>query len=158
MTTRILCVCLGNTCRSPTAHGMLRAALAGSDVTLDSAGTGVRNKVGAPPSARAQQLANAQGYDIGNLRARQFTRQDFLNFDLILVMDHGNLRDVEALRPVNSETPVKLFLDLVTQTPIEVPDPYNTGDYEGAFKLIEAGAKAWANQLQLASTAAPKAT
>lgn len=133
MTTRILFVCLGNICRSPTAHGVFLklAAEAGADVYVESAGTGGWH-VGDPPDARAAAEAARRGYDLSALRAQQVTTADFDRFDLIVAMDHANLTALERMRPMDSETPVELFLTYADTDRDEVPDPY----YEGGFDLV----------------------
>lgn len=137
---RVLCVCLGNICRSPTAEAVLRS-LAGDRLTVDSAGTGSWH-IGKPPHAPAIAAARARGYDLSGLRARQVSPRDFGAFDLILAMDSQNLADIEALRPPESATPARLFLDYAPETGLsDIPDPYFTGDFEGALDLIEAAAR-----------------
>ena len=133
MTTRILFVCLGNICRSPTAHGVFAhlAAQSGMDVIVESAGTGGWH-IGDPPDARATAEAAARGYDLTPLRAQQATAADFARFDLIIAMDHANLSALERMRPAASETPVELFLSYADTPHSEVPDPY----YEGGFDLV----------------------
>lgn len=138
---RVLCVCLGNICRSPTAEGVLRHFAAGR-LEVDSAGTGSWH-IGKAPYPPAIKAAAERGYDISGLRARQFSTQDFADFDLILAMDHQNFDDIEGLRPAGSETPVRLFLSYAEGVVHdEVPDPYYTGDFEEALDLIETAAKA----------------
>lgn len=135
MPTRILFVCLGNICRSPAAEGVVRS-LAPHLVT-DSAGTGGWH-VGEAPYAPMQTAARARGYDISDLRARQFSPMDFTLFDLILAMDEEILRDIEALRPSDAATPVQLFSEYAPDTGIrDIPDPYHTQDFDGALSLIE---------------------
>ncbi len=138
--TRILCVCLGNICRSPTAEGVLRARL-GARAEIDSAGTGDWH-VGKPPYGPMQDAAQARGYDLSSLRARQVCTLDCERFDLILAMDEANRRDLEALRPAGNTTPVHLFLE-AHESFDEVPDPYFTRDFEEALDLIEWGAADW---------------
>ena len=135
---RILCVCLGNICRSPTAEAVLRAM----DPTLqvDSAGTGDWH-IGDPPYGPATEAAARRGYDLSPLRARQVRSDDFNRFDLIIVMDSKNRADMERLRPVGSDTPVRLFLDFSdSHSGQDVPDPYYTRDFDGALDLLETAA------------------
>ncbi len=91
---RVLFVCLGNICRSPTAEGVLRhlaaAEAPGLELDIDSAGTAGYH-IGAPPDLRSRQAALQRGIDIGGLRARQVAEEDFERFDLILAMDRGEL-------------------------------------------------------------------
>lgn len=136
---RVLCVCLGNICRSPTAEAVLRH-LAGEAMTVDSAGTAGWH-VGKSAYGPAIEAGAARGYDLTPLRARQITFRDFDTFDLILAMDAQNLADIELLRPEGNETPVRLFLDFAPEVGREeVPDPYYTRDFDEALDLIEAAA------------------
>ena len=134
MTYRILFVCLGNICRSPTAEAVTRAkAMAlGVDLQIDSAGTAGWHE-GKPPYGPMQAAARAQGYDMSHLRARQVRDQDAHDFDLIVAMDAENRADLAHL-----DAPVALFTDYGPQTGMtEVPDPYYTSDFDGALALIE---------------------
>lgn len=141
---RILCVCLGNICRSPTAEAVLRDTGKGR-IEVDSAGTGDWH-IGKPPYGPAITAAASRGFDLKALRARQFTGRDFEAFDVILAMDRQNLADIEALRPVGSHTPVHLMMDFAPDQDIrEVPDPYFTGDFEEALDLIEHAARGVVN-------------
>lgn len=140
--TRILCVCLGNICRSPTAEAVLRAHL--PDAAIDSAGTGGWH-LGDPPYGPAIRAAAARGYDLSGQRARQVAVEDFDRFDLILAMDRQNLRDLGALAPPAGGAELSLFLDPVGGG--DVPDPYYTRDFAGALDLIERAAEAWARRL-----------
>nr|WP_106205258.1 low molecular weight protein-tyrosine-phosphatase [Aliiruegeria haliotis] len=135
---RILFVCLGNICRSPTADGVFRAMARqrGVQVQVDSAGTGAWH-VGNPPDRRMQASARAAGYDLSDLRARQFQPADFDRFDLLLAMDAQNLRDMERQRPVGNETPARLFLDYGTGAMSDVPDPYYEDNFDDVLALIE---------------------
>ena len=141
MTLRILFVCMGNICRSPTAEGILRAKLDAAGlaeaVELDSAGTGDWH-VGKAPDARAIQAAAGRGYDIGDLRARQVAKDDFQRFDLILAMDQDNLAWLEQLRPDEGAVP-ELFLARQGLAVDEVPDPYYGGaaGFERVLDLLE---------------------
>ncbi|MCU9950015.1 low molecular weight protein-tyrosine-phosphatase [Pseudomonas sp. PDM13] len=137
---KVLFVCLGNICRSPTAEGVLRhklheAGLA-EQVEVDSAGTGDWH-VGKAPDTRTRQAALRRGYDLSLLRARQVSVGDFSRFDLVLAMDHGNLRDLKGLRRNGSEP--DLFLRRYGLVPEEVPDPYYGGEegFEEVLNLIE---------------------
>ncbi len=138
---RVLFVCLGNICRSPSAHAVLRAKACDIGWTVDSAGTGGWH-VGDPPDPRAVAEAEARGYPMADLRARQFVGADFDRFDLILAMDRSNLRDINALRPAGTAASVALFLEHALGTTQEVPDPYYTGGFAQVFEMIEAGADA----------------
>ena len=136
---RILFVCLGNICRSPSAEGVFRTLCqkAGLDPEIDSAGTG-RWHIGKAPYGPMQDAALQRGYDLSDLRARQFHSGDFDSFDLIIGMDPENIADIESLRPTGNTTPVRLFTDYAPESGADhVPDPYYTRDFAGALDLIE---------------------
>ncbi|WP_377186312.1 low molecular weight protein-tyrosine-phosphatase [Ruegeria meonggei] len=136
MSHRILFVCLGNICRSPAAEGVFRARA--PQHTTDSAGTSGWH-IGDPPYGPMQNAARARGIVIGDLRARQFVADDFDRFDLIIGMDANNIADIESMRPVGIDTPVRLLTDFAFSTDADhVPDPYYSRDFDGALDLIEA--------------------
>lgn len=151
MTTRILFVCLGNICRSPSAEGVTQAIakqrdLAGQ-ISLDSAGTGAWH-LGEPPYGPMQVAALERGYDLSNLQARQVTQADFDRFDLILAMDADNLANLNRMRPQSTSAQVRLFTDYISETGVDhVPDPYYTRDFNGVLDLIERCAKGLLDQL-----------
>jgi protein-tyrosine phosphatase len=139
MAKRILFVCLGNICRSPTAEAVTRrmAAERGVTVELDSAGTGDWH-VGKPPYAPMQAAAKARGYDLSQLCARQISSSDFNRFDMIVTMDAQNRADVEALRSDPGGARVVAFTDYAPDAGYtEVPDPYFTRDFDEALALVE---------------------
>lgn len=149
MAQTILFVCLGNICRSPSAEGVLRAMAAerGQTLEIDSAGTGDWH-VGDPPYGPMQRAAQARGYDLSSLRARQVSPADFGRFDLILAMDESNLANLEAIRPEDARAELRLFTDYAPKAgAIEVPDPYYTRDFDGALDLIEIAARGLLDQL-----------
>lgn len=150
MTTRVLFVCLGNICRSPTAEGVFRhlADAAGADVTCDSAGTSNWH-VGGPPDTRAMAEARGRGIDLSRLRARQITPADFDRFDLIFAMDRNNLAQIESLRPAGNLTPVSLFLDPEARGngPSEVPDPYYEDNFPAVFDMLQDASRALLSKL-----------
>lgn len=135
---KILLVCLGNICRSPTAEAALRdaAADAGLDLEVDSAGTGAWH-IGEPPDRRMTEAAADVGLALSGT-ARQVTPDDFQRFDLLLVMDRSNLTDVCALAPdEDSRSKVKLFRSFEDEADSEeVPDPYFGGP-EGFARVVE---------------------
>jgi len=139
---RILCVCLGNICRSPAAEAALRAEL-GPRAVIDSAGTGDWH-VGNPPYGPMQEAAGRLGLDLGDQRARQVRRGDFARFDLILAMDGGTLADLATMTPGRG---ARLARYLEPLGGGDVPDPYFTRDFDGACALIVQGARAWAAEL-----------
>ncbi len=135
---RVLLVCLGNICRSPTAEGVLRQMLAARaprlEVDIDSAGTADYH-VGRAPDPRSQRAAMRRGIDLSGLRARQVAPEDFERFDLILAMDRQNLRALEALRPRTSKARLKLFMEYAERPGcVELPDPYCGDDQD--FELV----------------------
>jgi protein-tyrosine phosphatase len=135
-TLRVLMVCLGNICRSPTAEAVLRHRLVAAGlsdrVDVDSAGTGGWH-AGDPPDARAQRHALLRGYDLARLRARRVAESDYERFDLLLAMDEDNLAELRRLKPVGSRAEVRLF------AAAEVPDPYAGGaqGFENVLDQIE---------------------
>lgn len=140
---KVLFVCLGNICRSPTAHGvfesMVREAGLGSLIEVDSSGTGDWH-VGRPPDERAVAEAKGRGYDLSHLRARQVSAEDFHAFDLIIAMDHSNLADLKAMEPADAKAEVRLFLEFASNADTdEVPDPYygDKGGFARVFELVE---------------------
>jgi len=138
MSHRLLFVCLGNICRSPTAEAVTRALAEarGLPLVIDSAGTGNWH-LGAPPDSRMQHAAREAGYDLAHLRARQVTRQDFERFDVIYAMDRQNLRDLEALRPRGGAAELRLFRSHDPEGGADVPDPYLEGGFDGVVALVE---------------------
>ena len=140
---RVLFVCLGNICRSPTAEGVFRhlAEHAGLDVHADSAGTSGWHS-GDPPYAPAVKAAARRGYDLASLASRKFTVADFAAFDLIVGMDDQNIQDIEDLRPPGSVTRVVRMMDFAPSSgSVAVPDPYYSRDFDGALDLIEAASR-----------------
>lgn len=137
MTPRILFVCLGNICRSPTAEAITRAKAQsrGMDLVMDSCGTGGWH-VGKPPYGPMQDAARAAGYDMSTLRARQVQPADFAKFDLIVAMDGENLADLQSMG-ARGAARLARFTDFAPQDTGDVPDPYYTRDFDGALQLIE---------------------
>lgn len=139
----VLFVCMGNICRSPTAHGVFRQkvqALGLADhITVDSAGTHNYHP-GSPPDNRSQAHASLRGYDLSDLRARQVVPEDFDRYDLILVMDHDNQRNVLGVCPPAHHSKVqRLTTYCVRHNSPVVPDPYYGGGqgFEHVLDLIE---------------------
>lgn len=145
--TKVLFVCLGNICRSPTADGIFRHIVQREKlehfISVDSAGTGDWH-IGKKPDTRTIAAANKRGYDLSVLRARQVSAADFEEFDYILAMDNSNLRDLQQLKPKNYTGHLGLFLDFGTQkNHREVPDPYYGGadGFELVLDLVEEAAE-----------------
>ncbi|MDQ7988149.1 MAG: low molecular weight protein-tyrosine-phosphatase [Candidatus Dactylopiibacterium sp.] len=129
--TRILFVCTGNICRSPTADGVARHLAHTLGVAdrfeFDSAGTHAYH-VGEAPDPRACKAARKRGYELGGLRARVFTGEDYDAFDLILAMDQGHLAWLLRECPREHRAKIRLFLDYSANHPgADVPDPYYDG-------------------------------
>jgi protein-tyrosine phosphatase len=141
--TRILFVCLGNICRSPSAEGVFASRLQQSalaqQVQIDSAGTGGYH-TGEPPDRRATAAALKRGYDLRAQRARAVADEDFSRFDLILAMDQSNLDNLRARAPTNAKAQLGLFMAFAPGWPAEVPDPYYGGDdgFEQVLDMLEA--------------------
>lgn len=151
---RVLMVCTGNICRSPSAEGILRHMLvdAGLDrrVTVDSAGTSDFHQ-GETPSHLAVVAAGKRGYEFSDLRSRPLKAEDFTDFDLILAMDHGHMAKLKDRAPGNATAELAMFL---SESPAvgrdDVPDPFYGGEaeYEYAFDLIETGCRDWVETLR----------
>ncbi|WP_207061098.1 low molecular weight protein-tyrosine-phosphatase [Motiliproteus sp. SC1-56] len=143
----VLFVCLGNICRSPTAHGVFlrlieEAGLEGR-VAVDSAGTAAYH-IGKAPDPRTREAAVRRGYDLSALRARQVEPEDFQRFDYILAMDNSNLADLRDLAPAGGRARVQLFLEFAgSGAPSEVPDPYYGGadGFDQVLDLVEGAAR-----------------
>ena len=142
---KILFVCMGNICRSPTAKGVFDAAFTrgGVEVETDSAGTHGYH-VGGKPDRRAIAMAARRGIDIGGDRARKVQPEDFDSFDHILVMDRSNLAEIERMNPGQGRARVRLVMDLAPDYGLEeVPDPYYGGDegFRRVFDMLETAAE-----------------
>jgi len=142
---RLVFFCMGNICRSPTAHGVMRARLQqvgwASVVDVDSAGTHNYHP-GKAPDPRSQQHARQRGYDLSDLRARQLKAHDFAQADLLLAMDADNLRLARQQCPPALQSKLQPFTDFCRRhTAHEVPDPYYGGGagFEHVLDLIEDG-------------------
>jgi protein-tyrosine phosphatase len=139
----LLFVCMGNICRSPTAHGVFRHKVkaAGLDhlIFVDSAGTHNYHP-GSPPDDRSQEHALKRGYDLADLRARQITAADFDQHDLILVMDWDNLALVQDICPPHAQKKVRRLTEFCLASDCTVvPDPYYGGvaGFEEVLDLVE---------------------
>ena len=145
---KVLFVCTGNICRSPTAAGvfadLVRRAGLEDAVHVESAGTHDYH-VGQPPDARAQAHAQRRGYDLSALRARQVRRRDFVEFDLIVAMDRGHLQILEDNCPDEHQEKLRLLVP-----GRDVPDPYYGGPdgFDRVLDLVEAGCLALLQELR----------
>lgn len=148
---RVLMVCMGNICRSPTMEGVLRARLAAyglqDRVEVDSAGTHDYH-IGRAPDPRTQAAAARRGYDLSAQRARQVTAGDFSDFDFVLVADQDNLANLAPLRAGRGVEP--LLLLSILEPGAEVPDPYYGGPqgFETVLDLVEEACDAWCRHWQ----------
>ena len=140
---KVLFVCTGNICRSPTAEGVFRAMVErerlGHRITADSCGTHDYH-VGDPPDPRAIRHALRRGYDIGGLRARMLDPDDFERFDLLLALDRGHERILKRQAPPVAKDKVRLFMSYVPELRLtDVPDPYyeEPEAFDHALDLIE---------------------
>jgi protein-tyrosine phosphatase len=141
---KVLMVCMGNICRSPTAEAVLRQRLEraglGRRIGVDSAGTH-GGHAGDAPDPRAQRHAGRRGYDLSRLRARALRAEDFARFQLLLAMDEDNLATLQRLRPpAGGEIGLLMPYARRPGLPREVPDPYYSGPegFEQVLDLIEA--------------------
>ncbi|NCS66256.1 MAG: phosphotyrosine protein phosphatase [Hydrogenophilales bacterium CG03_land_8_20_14_0_80_62_28] len=145
--TRVLFICMGNICRSPTAEGVFRrmveVAKLSESILIDSAGTHAYH-VGSAPDARAQQAALGRGYDLSKLIGRQVSDHDFEQFDYLLAMDRDNLNDLSRRCPDRYQHKLALFLTYSAQYQgQEVPDPYygGPGGFDRVLDMVEDGAR-----------------
>lgn len=150
MKKSILMVCLGNICRSPTAHGIMEHLVAEAGLTdyltIDSAGTGDWH-IGRQPDSRTLEAALRRGYDLSNQRARQVQVEDFERFDYVVAMDKQNRKDLLDLAPAGSAEKVRLLLDYAGRADQDVPDPYY-GEAEGFEEVLDLVEHACASLLQ----------
>ncbi len=140
----VLFVCMGNICRSPTAHGVFRKLVEdeglGALIDVDSAGTHAYH-VGNDPDRRAQATALSRGLDLSDLRARQARAEDFQAFDYVIAMDEENYFSLQGICPAGMEQRLYMFLDFAPDlSEREVPDPYYGGaqGFERVFDMVEA--------------------
>jgi low molecular weight protein-tyrosine phosphatase len=137
---KILFVCTGNICRSPTAHAVFRhmAYSRGKKIVVDSAGTHAYH-VGHAPDQRSAMAAKKHGYDMADLKARQVSADDFQNFDLILCMDAGHKMSLERIAPPGTLEKIQMFDSK------DVGDPYHGGlqGFEDVLEQIETACERW---------------
>ena len=137
---KILFVCMGNICRSPTAEGAFRSQVekrgANHLFEIDSAGTHAYH-IGEQPDSRSQLSANKFGVDLSNQRGRQVHESDFYHYDYIFAMDESNLANLEAICPQEYKHKLSLMLDNIPNNQTKsVPDPYFEGRFDGVFEML----------------------
>lgn len=144
---RVLFVCMGNICRSPTAEGVFRKMVENTgyahQIEIDSAGTHAYH-IGKPPDQRSQAAAARRGIDLSGLRGRQVSREDLVRFDYVLAMDEENREHLLALSPQDHVHKVRLFLEFASRsTERAVPDPYYGGPhgFDRVLDLVEDAAE-----------------
>ena len=139
---KVLFVCLGNICRSPTAHGVFQKLVDDRNLDhlfyIDSAGTAAWH-IGKAPDSRSQAAALKRDYNLSCLQARQVEAEDFDEFDYIFAMDKENLHNLQSIRPKASKAELSLFLNYSQLNEDEVPDPYygGSGGFEHVLDLVE---------------------
>ena len=144
---KILFVCMGNICRSPTAQGVFEKLVNEHEladrIIIDSAGTHAYH-IGETPDVRATEAAARRGIDLSTQRARRVAAEDFHEFDYVLAMDSSNYADLSELCAEEHGDKLRLFLEIAQVTGItEVPDPYYGGStgFERVLDLIEEGSQ-----------------
>jgi protein-tyrosine phosphatase len=147
---KILFVCTGNICRSPTAEGVLKhlSRELGVEVHVESAGTHDYH-VGTPPDERAQHHAKSRGYDLSTQRARQLRKRDFEIFDIIVAMDRGHLELLELHCPVQHRAKLRMLV-----RGHDVPDPYYGGPegFEQVLDMVEAACLGLLHEIRSATS------
>jgi protein-tyrosine phosphatase len=139
---KVLFVCMGNICRSPTAHGIFQQLVdqqgLGDSIQVDSAGTHSYH-TGNPPDARSQTTARERGVDLSGQRARRFVSDDFLEFDYLIGMDEDNVAYMQSKRPDDASSQAQLMLRYSNQyNRPDVPDPYFGNDgFDLVFDMID---------------------
>lgn len=149
MKTKVLMVCLGNICRSPLAEGILKSKVDSNTVFVDSSGTAGYH-VGNPPDKRSVAVAKKHGIDISTQKCRQFSKNDFEEFDLIYAMDESNFINILSLANTKKdEKKVRLLLDELDLGFNEVSDPYYGGvdGFEEVYQMINSACEAIAKKL-----------
>lgn len=149
----VLFVCLGNICRSPTAHGVFQSVVdesaLGHMIGVDSAGTSDFH-IGSSPDPRSVAAAHTRGYDLSELQARQVQIEDYKTFDYILAMDDSNLSHLRRDCPSDFDGRLGLFLDFAGFDEREVPDPYYGGSdgFSHVLDLVESASEGLLCQIE----------
>jgi protein-tyrosine phosphatase len=152
---KVLFVCMGNICRSPTAEGVFTKLVENANLSekigIDSAGTHAYH-VGEPPDKRASSSALARGFDIGHLRARRVSAEDFYEFSYVIAMDGDNYSILESICPPGFEHKLQMLMDFAPNHEAkEVPDPYYGGakGFERVLDMVEEAAKGLLEEIRL---------
>ena len=137
---KILFVCMGNICRSPTAEGVFRSIIKKNNHSekfeIDSAGTHAYH-IGNPPDSRSQATAISYGVDLSNQKARQGHESEFYYYDFIIAMDVNNLKILKSICPNESQSQIQLLLDYHPSNELQsVPDPYYEGKFDEVFDMV----------------------
>lgn len=146
-------VCLGNICRSPSAHGVFKKTIENNKldelIEVDSAGTS-NHHIGENPDPRSIQAAARRGYSLHQLVARQVKAEDFQQFDYILAMDAANLTELKKRAPEGCRASIGLLLDYSHSGQKMVPDPYHSGKdgFELVLDLIEGACEGLINDIR----------
>ena len=151
MKTKVLFVCMGNICRSPTAEGSFRSIVSKQELSdffeIDSAGTHAYH-IGKAPDSRSQQTARKYGVELSNQRARQVHESDFYYYDYIIAMDTDNIDILKSICPTDSQSEIKLLLDYLTDASFQsVPDPYFEGKFDEVFEMVYAACTSFLENL-----------
>ncbi|MBE0494023.1 MAG: low molecular weight phosphotyrosine protein phosphatase [Thiomicrospira sp.] len=143
----VLFVCMGNICRSPTAHAVFRKLVRDEGledwIIIDSAGTHAYH-VGNPPDDRSMQTAANRGVQMDDLRARKVDFSDLIEFDYVLTMDADNYENLMKMAPTDLQSKVRLFMEFAPDVGLDyVPDPYYGGadGFENVFDMVEAASR-----------------
>jgi len=150
---KVLFVCMGNICRSPTAEGVFRHKVEQAEmadkISIDSAGTHAYH-VGNPPDARATSAAIKRDIDLSSQRARRVSSDDFTAFDYVIAMDESNKYDLLDICPAGYEDRIKLFLEFGESSETEVPDPYygQGRGFEIVLNLVEEASEGLLKHIQ----------
>ncbi|MCG8434079.1 MAG: low molecular weight phosphotyrosine protein phosphatase [Gammaproteobacteria bacterium] len=152
--TKVLFVCMGNICRSPTAEGVFRQLVQTEMpelvVKIDSAGTHAYH-TGEPPDKRSQRAARLRGIDLSDIRARRVHEGDFVEFDYVLAMDESNFADLHVMCPAEYRSKLRLFMEFASApNDLNVPDPYYGGanGFERVLDLVESASKGLLKEVQ----------
>lgn len=151
---KVLFVCTGNICRSPTGEGVFRDRVTalGFDAKIEVDSCGMMGwHIGKGPDARSQAAARTRGFNLSELQARQISTNDFHDFDLLLAMDKSHFDEMQEMAPVGTAHKVRLFMEPISALfgTMEVPDPYYGGveGFELVLDMIEAGSNQWIAEL-----------